>query len=295
MTSPSEDGTDGPPAGRIDAPSGLPDRGWLAAALAQAGMQPAAAQRVLGASRIAAAFVETDRGDRVGGTRLGGLPDLAAGASWPVWGGVSMAFLAQVDLAEMPQIADRALLPASGLLSVFFDGDFDRQGLCSDDEGLDGRTAVRVVHVPAGERLVRGAWPEDLCEWVRHPGRAAGLAAMLTLPQSDDVFGERLGLSAAEQQAMVAIGDAMVTGDLPSHWLLGHPLEIQGNAFYDIQKGLVANGTPVDPSWRLLMQMGCDSAMNLEWGDAGTLYVALLDEDLRARRWDRSRMTWQCA
>ena len=55
-----------------------------------------------------------------GRTKIGGEPDLPEGQAWPAYrDGKPLAFLAQVNLAELPDGVDRGGLPARGLLSFF--------------------------------------------------------------------------------------------------------------------------------------------------------------------------------
>jgi uncharacterized protein YwqG len=56
-----------------------------------------------------------------GASKLGGQPDLPASAKWPVCAdGKPLAFLAQIDLAEITAIGSPIEgLPSAGLLSVF--------------------------------------------------------------------------------------------------------------------------------------------------------------------------------
>lgn len=55
----------------------------------------------------------------LGATRLGGAPDLPAGAEWPVGRFGTAMFLGQFDLADVRVRTGSDLLPANGLLSLF--------------------------------------------------------------------------------------------------------------------------------------------------------------------------------
>jgi hypothetical protein len=54
-----------------------------------------------------------------GETRLGGVPDLPAGSSWPRGPDGPLPFLAQLDLADVARRCGSSPLPAQGLLSFF--------------------------------------------------------------------------------------------------------------------------------------------------------------------------------
>lgn len=54
----------------------------------------------------------------VGESKLGGLPDLPSGLTWPDWETGYLTFVAQVNLSELPA---SDLLPNLGVLSFFYD------------------------------------------------------------------------------------------------------------------------------------------------------------------------------
>ena len=55
---------------------------------------------------------EVDHDCALGGSRIGGMPDLPPEICWPVWEDQPIPFIAQLDLAEIPDFAERGLLPA---------------------------------------------------------------------------------------------------------------------------------------------------------------------------------------
>lgn len=99
----------------------------------------------------------------VGGSRIGGLPDLPEDMSWPtvrVAPGeeVALAFTAQIDLAEVPGAADAGWLPATGRLWFFFDE--DRTGVEPDHVVLYSDAPperLRPTRPPAGLRCLNEA------------------------------------------------------------------------------------------------------------------------------------------
>jgi uncharacterized protein YwqG/predicted DNA-binding protein (MmcQ/YjbR family) len=56
---------------------------------------------------------------RLGQTKLGGLPDLPSGWEWPISNDRHLAFLAQINLGDIPDHIDRLALPSSGILYFF--------------------------------------------------------------------------------------------------------------------------------------------------------------------------------
>ena len=57
----------------------------------------------------------------LGASKLGGRPDLAPDVAWPMWHGVAMAFIAQIRLEDAAPFDVAHQLPATGLLSFFYD------------------------------------------------------------------------------------------------------------------------------------------------------------------------------
>lgn len=72
----------------------------------------------------------------LGASRLGGQPDLPAGAPWPSVGGAPMVFLAQVDCTRASMVDGAGLLPRHGWLLFFVAGDY------AGDPGAGGRGGV---------------------------------------------------------------------------------------------------------------------------------------------------------
>jgi hypothetical protein len=71
----------------------------------------------------------------VGMSRIGGLPDLPVGIEWPCWRDKSLAFLAQINLAELASFACCQVLPKTGLLYFFYDSEQSTWGLDPQDRG----------------------------------------------------------------------------------------------------------------------------------------------------------------
>lgn len=145
-------------------------------AVARAGLDvPRQALRDL--ARPALLLFETGpANETTGQSRIGGGPDLAAGASWPRdKSGFHFNFLAQIDLTSLPE--RYRPLPQAGSLSFYIGTDF-----------IDWI----VVHVPPGTALVRHDMPEDAEELA---GRGANMVQwsgsqqrrLLTTPQDGDL------------------------------------------------------------------------------------------------------------
>lgn len=118
----------------------------------------------------------------VGGSRIGGGPDLPLGMAWPRDpSGFHLNFLVQVDLSTLP--APEAALPASGLLSFFSGTDF------SDP---------LVLHTREGTALTRHDLPEDAEE-------SSYTAAAMSVWDMDT---SRMALSKSTHNGLAAETDA---------------------------------------------------------------------------------------
>jgi uncharacterized protein YwqG len=89
-----------------------------------------------------------------------------------------------------------------------------------------------------------------------------------------------------------------VQEDTQKHWLLGYHAAIQNAANAEAMEMLCSL------SWEeaveranelvLLLQLDSDLAAGMEWGDAGTLYFWIHQDDLAAWRFDKVWMILQC-
>ncbi|MEV4420413.1 DUF1963 domain-containing protein [Patulibacter sp. NPDC049589] len=113
------------------------------------------------------AFAVRRRGP--GNSRVGGPGVLPEGVRWPVSRGRPLSFVGAVDLSELPDFADRRLLPARGTLTFFA----AVEDLFEPESGNRPGARLRVFYRGARTRLVparrprptakpsRDAFPED--------------------------------------------------------------------------------------------------------------------------------------
>jgi uncharacterized protein YwqG len=158
----------------------------------------------------------------LGCSKLGGGPDLRSGQSWPAWqGSPPMAFIGQVNLADIAAHDEEGHLPHSGLLSFFCAIDGTAAGLMIGDSSswmvshFDGDLAT----------LVRLPPPPELPESLHFPACTATFSREPTLPDSEsrEILG--LGLSETERSAYIGVktgADANYESAF-NHHLLGYP------------------------------------------------------------------------
>jgi hypothetical protein len=186
----------------------------------------------------------------LGGTKLGGHPDLPAATKWPRVKREPLTFLAQISLAEVNKQLPKGRLPASGLLSFFIGNDAEgAAGYCEN---------MRVILTPARSKLVRHEVPEDFFD-VIYQAATVTLHPALSLPSPSNRHLTKLlkgaKLDSYEQEVY---GEPLL---LPQ--LLGY--RVHG---YDAEEPATA---------QMLLQLPGDDQTEMEFGDVDALscYIAL--------------------
>jgi hypothetical protein len=218
----------------------------------------------------------------VGASRLGGEPDLPGDLKWPRRNGTPMAFVAQLDLAEVAAVLPENPLPETGHLWFFYDAASGGWGVDAGDEG----SAV-VLHRASALGLRAAEAPPALPRASRFKPCAIALEAYQDIPddEEDESLPSRLRDPARlavyrEIRAYLAAGNAA-----DPHKLLG---------FADPLQGAMEDELPGPGGWRLLLQLESDSHACMSWGDEGTLYFWIREADLRSARFDRVWAVLQC-
>jgi uncharacterized protein (TIGR02996 family) len=229
------------------------------------------AGKILRLARPALTFKSAKAADSriaVGASKLGGGPDLPPGAAWPALGREPLAFLAQLNLAELHGSFVCRELPAAGVLSVFVFFDDNDTGKMME------KGPWRVFHFP------------DVSKLARRPAQAPAFASCrielretITVPDSDSPWRRELGLG--RDQDVWDVYQGSVAGFGGRHQLLGYSAPIQ----YEVL------GKKTD---RHLLTIGRDTNAGWEWFDGGALYFTMTEADLKAERFDRVRFEIQC-
>lgn len=236
--------------------------------------------------------------------RLGGAPRLPASIAWPDRKGRPLSFIAELDLAALRAVDGPDWLPASGVLHLFFDAEEEPWGF--DPADRDGWKVI-MTDAPASPPLPR---PPGLSgDRVFAPVALAGRTA-LTYPTT-----ERLDLPPEVGRTFEfgPVQDFMDAdlGDGPRHQVGGYPGTIQGDGM-EFEAQLTSNGVyasgpdsytderisalePGAADWRLLLQIDSDDSAGIMWGDTGTLYVWVREQDARAGDFSRVWMIVQSA
>lgn len=235
-----------------------------------------------------------------GASRLGGRPDLPAGAAWPSWRGRPLAFVAQLRLSELGPHDPGHLLPGRGLLHFFYDLEDQPDGQVPEDRG-----GLRVLfHPDERAALTRTDSPSRKAP-VQLTAARVELVAEPSMPPEESHEAQVLDLSAEDWDLYYQLLQSLETPtgreEIPRHKLLGYADPLQGDMRLDCQ--LVTHGmrltdeaafrdprvAALDPGiseWQLLLQLDHDPAHGLELTGGGRLYVMLRLAHLRAGRFD---------
>jgi uncharacterized protein YwqG len=267
---------------------------------------PAAATRaVIAALRpLARRGVVLEQAERPTVCRLGGFPRLPASTAWPDRKGRPLSFIAELNLAALRLVGGPDWLPESGILHLFFDAEHEPWGF--DPADRDGWKVLMTGGV-ADEALAPppGLSSDRVFTAVALAGRSA-----LTYPTT-----ERLDLPSDVSRAFdfEAVHTFMDTelGDGPRHQVGGFPSPIQGDGM-ELEAQFASNGVfmggpdsysderiaalePGAADWRLLLQIDSDDEAGIMWGDTGTLYVWVREQDARIGDFSRVWMIVQSA
>ena len=229
---------------------------------------------------------------------LGGEPNLPAGVSWPAKNGKRLPLLASIDLPSVAEALPIDWLPRTGRLLFFYDVEEQPWGFDPKDRG-----SWAVIHAQDGGVPASSPAPGALPRQFVSPRRIA------SLPSYERPEFESLGLSEEQSEALIEIG-ITAYGDAPRHQIGGYPHPIQGDAM-ELECQIVSHGIYAgEPSaykdprvtalkdgakdWRLLLQFDSDDSLDVMWGDAGTVYFWVREQDARAGRFENVWLVLQC-
>lgn len=256
----------------------------------------------------------------IGASKIGGAPDLPAGAVWPEWKDTPMSFLAQIRLRDIAPLDTQKLLPPDGVLSFFCDAENAVTGL-DVSEGKSWR-----VIFSQDDSLKRVPFPERLSEYARYKACAASFAAEWTLPGFESPAIERLGLSwetkfgpgatvTSKEEcelyfALTTQLDETYGRKSDVNRILGYPDPIQNDVQSECQyatHGLYnrsSTGWPTEEAralrqgaleWELLLQLDSLDEAGMMWGDVGRLYFMIPRRMLAERNFDATWLIMQCS
>ena len=237
-------------------PSLAKQRASLVEELRAVGLEHHAALLIEPSIRFVAAR-DISKSFAVGASKLGGVPDLPADVEWPHHEGRPLAFVGQIDLAEVAGLDLDHVLPDSGLLSFFV---MDLLGPYDTDHYLQ---VGRVLHFEPDRDLARAGSriPELIDPFL--PCRLHFHSLLkLRSPSHPRTTSDLTGPEQERYDAIWATVD-------PTHQLLG-PRDCRWEA-------------ERDPDDVLLYQCVSDPHPDAAWGDNDDLYFYIPAKALRQR------------
>lgn len=240
--------------------------------------------------------------------RLGGRPNLPPAVEWPVWRGSPLAFVAQIELSEVPPI-EGLDLPSSGSLCFFSEGG-KVWGFQPEHAG-----SARVIFSP--EPLAAyplREFPSELSEDLRFDAvQMIAKRAHVAIPNPQDICVRSLDLSPDERESyFFQVHEQWVARTMETfHRIGGYPVCIQPAKDPKLEAHLVSQGLycgdqsgyregkerglwPGAAEWELLLQVDSEGGIGMGWGDDGRLYFLIDKSDLRQRRFEKAWMILQC-
>ena len=258
-----------------------------------------------------------EEGIPVGASKVGGHPDLPQDIEWPAWH-EPMAFLAQVNLAEVAPHDTEHALPQSGLLSFFYETDGEplyaelwgrpQPGRAEDYPSTDSR-AWRVLYFPEGRSPLRRHPPGVAREGAYYAPCAVSYSAELSIPDPDSSEIVVLGLSEAERHAYINMyyderSPNRGSWADPGNRLLGYPFDLGGSTLVECdfescgitgalwhrvaEEQRPSLESEVARRLRLLLQLDSGEAAGMDWAGGGVLHFCI--EHAALARRDVSRV-----
>ncbi|AUZ04225.1 hypothetical protein ADP71_04280 [Vitreoscilla sp. C1] len=231
----------------------------------------------------------------VGGSKIGGMPDLPDSIAWPHAYEQPLAFVAQINLSEVTEWDLDEKLPTSGWLYFFYDALNEHWGNVPEDYW---HFAVRYFDGDISQ-LKPAVPPEKLASENQFLSANTVFYPQTTFPDESSVAWPKVGLTRKQWMSL---------GDLEEHvyelnsgrynQLLGHSTNLQSGMeqlcvqmsqhFFETEHGSADD-------WVLLLQLDSnDKECGMMWGDCGVLYFWIREQDLAQRRFEKCWCVMQC-
>lgn len=228
----------------------------------------------------------------VGRSRAGGRPDLPRGTEWPRSEGAPLTLVAQIDLAEAAALVPDSGLPKSGLMSFFYDREYEFEGGYPDTPDT-----WRVIHSPADSDLVTLPLPADADPEAHFEPVALTVTRELTFPAPESSAYE--AITSVDDDSYWDALDALSTRgeDEYRSQLGGLPELLQGDVLDEFAEAGTDAGRAASTAadWRLLFTFASYDELDMVWDDMGVLYFGISRDDLAAGQWDKAWFVKQSA
>lgn len=264
---------------------------------------------LLSLAKMSIRFTSSKSSDKeipIGGSKIGGYPDLPSGFSYPKWKNMPLAFLAQINLAEISGFSASSNLPSSGFLSFFYNASQETWGFDPKDKG-----SWQVYYFSDMNTIQRIQFPNDLPDEGRYLPCSLSFFEELTLPPWESIAIENLSLTREEMDVYIGLLDNILSsGSGLINRILGYPEQIQGDMQIECQ--MVSNGIFCGDGkaqehprykelmtgaadWELLLQLDSEEEnAQIIWGDVGRVYFWIHKKSLENREFDKVWFQLQC-
>lgn len=253
--------------------------------------------------RIAIPALHIVRSSEGSNSKIGGLPQVWEGFVWPTWKGRSLSFLAQFDLREVADAGAPDWLPAEGNLYFFYDQEQSTWGFDPADRG-----SWVVIYVNPAEYSIEATPPVD--RQVIFPSSSVKLRRITSYPDWQRLKIDARDMSDSEFDRLTEMA-GIEFGSRPKHQMFGFPSPVQGDQM-ELECQLASNGVYCGSpdaynspraqelqsgaqDWRLLLQLDTDDDSSMMWGDLGTLYFWVREDEARAGNFENVWMILQCS
>jgi uncharacterized protein YwqG/predicted DNA-binding protein (MmcQ/YjbR family) len=218
-----------------------------------------------------------------GQTKLGGLPDLPSAWAWPVVDDLPLAFLGQINLAEIPPSVPRRELPDHGMLYFFSicswqleDGDLSPLIPWEDFYAHPAKWSRVLYFTGEPTDLSRHAKPADVDMRI-FQSASVEFQAIPSLPRASDYTRDPVvGALNWTSEEYERFNDLYFDFSDVCRKNWGYPARHQLLGYAAVIQNAVAR-----PGTRLLCQIESDDEMDVMWGDGGTIYFTITDADLK--------------
>jgi predicted DNA-binding protein (MmcQ/YjbR family) len=227
----------------------------------------------------------------LGRTKIGGRPDLPHGLDWPRHtSGKPLAFLAQINLADVPQSVASADLPRSGILYFFSVYGWQVAG-AADPQLPPGDLAADWTQVLfyAGGRasLQRRATPAEVNAF---KAAKVDFLPILSLPtHTSEPAVARLGW---QSNVKKKYDDLVCAFNSACGYQMEYPARHLLRGFADYEQDFV--DAVAEQRLTLLFQLSSDQDTEMCWGDGGYIYFWIGPRDLKRRNFKRIHTDYQC-
>lgn len=252
----------------------------------------------------------------LGGTRLGGKPDVPADFEWPYFEGKGfdgvknrpLSFIAQFNLEELAQFDTDNLLPKKGILAFFYELNTMTWGYDPKDKG-----SAAVYYFEDINALRTADYPEDLDKDFYLPSMKITVNSEKSYQSYEDFILQREKLIEDWDEFESVEESLGIEEPDECSKLLGWANPIQGNMTQGCE--LVSRGYYLghgwddvtardrqeskqwaNRDWTLLLQLDCitDGGFELAFGDGGRIYFYIRRDDLAAKNFDNVWLILQC-